>query len=76
MQLIPARLLVTVPLPAPVVLTVRATSGAVLNVAVQVCAAVIDTEVEGNVPLQAPLQPANTEPGSACASSVTTVPVE
>lgn len=43
------------------------------NRAVQLLAAVIVTEVLGVTPLQAPLQPANTEPGLGCAVSMTTV---
>src|SRR5258707_9473976 len=38
--------------------------------------ALFRSEVLNTVPVQAPLQPANTEPGSGCANRVTTSPVE
>jgi hypothetical protein len=45
------------------------------NCAVQLLAALIVTEVRGAVPPQAPLQPANIEPGSGAAVSVTAMPI-
>ena len=47
---------------------------AVLNVAVTARAVVIDT-VQAPVPVQAPLQPANIEPGADVAVSVTVLPI-
>jgi len=74
-QFVPGGAIVTVPLPVPVMLTFKLTSGAVLKVAVQVLAADIVTEVLGDVPVQSPLQPANTEPALGVAVSVTMRPV-
>ena len=62
LQAIPAGLLITVPVPKPALPIVRVTGGAALKVAVQFLAAVIVTEMLGVVPVQAPLQLANTEP--------------
>ena len=72
-QLIPAGALVTVPLPAPLLLTVSAYDGRA-NVAVTVVAAVtVTTHVP--VPLHPPpLQPVNVDPAAGAAVSVTAVP--
>ena len=68
--------LVTVPLPAPLLVTDSANVGAALNVAVTDTGAVPIVNVQLPVPEQAPLQPANTEAEVAGdAVSVTTVPV-
>ncbi len=69
----PAGLLVTVPLPVPASVTVRANCVAV-NVAVTLCAWLIVTW-QLPVPVQAPLQPANVEPLAGVAVSVTRVPL-
>ncbi len=67
---------VTVPLPAPAFVTVKAYVVMVLlKVAVTLRAAVIDT-AQVPVPVQAPLQPAKVEPLAAAAVSVTEVPLE
>ena len=67
----------TVPEPAPVFDTLRVYCGAGENVAVTATAAVLIVNVHVPVPEQpAPLQPANTDPGTeAAAVSVTDVPV-
>jgi hypothetical protein len=70
-QLTPAGDEVTVPVPEPAFVTVNANDVAeLLNVAVTARAAVIDTE-QAPVPVHAPDQPANVEPESAAAVSVT-----
>ena len=61
---------VTVPPPVPAVATL---SGKIANVAVTVRAALIVTTHEA-LPVQAPLQPTNPEPGAGVAVSVTVVP--
>ena len=72
--MIPAGALVTVPLPAPALLTVSAKLGTP-NVAVTVVAADIVT-VHEPVPVQPPpLQPLNVEPVAGVAVSVTAVPL-
>ena len=72
-QLIPAGLLVTVPLPVPVLLTVRAKVG--VKVAVTAVAAETVT-VQAAVPVQPPpLQPVKAELAPGVAVSVTTVPL-
>src|SRR5262245_30493551 len=63
-------------LPVPAWVGVRVTDGTALKVAVQLLAALIVTEAPGAVPPQAPLQPANIEPGSGAAVSVTAMPIE
>jgi hypothetical protein len=74
-QLMPAGLLLTVPLPVPALLTVRVKvlGGAVLKVALTDLAASIVT-VQLPVPLQAPPHPANTEPEAGVGVRVTEVP--
>jgi len=72
-QLIPAGELVTVPLPLPDLVTVRANVGAVKVAVTDV--AVLTVTVQVPVPEQPPpLQPANVEPVAAAAVSVTGVP--
>src|SRR5215471_9470833 len=72
-QLIPAGLLVTVPLPVPATLTVSG-CGSKVKVAVTLRAWVMLT-VQGPVPLHpSPLQPANVAPLAAAAVNVTLVP--
>jgi len=61
-----------VPLPVPALVTVRANNGIVLNVAVTVWACDMLTE-QPPVPLQAPLQPAKSEPLAGVAVKVTPV---
>ena len=75
-QSIPARLLVTVPVPEPARFTVSANwaGGNVSNVAVTFFAASMVTE-QLPVPVQAPPQPAKTEPLPGVAVSVTAVPL-
>ena len=70
----PAGFDVTVPVPAPVRMTVSANVAELLNVAVTFRAWVIDT-MQAPVPVHAPLQPANVEPLATAAVSVTEVPV-
>ena len=65
---------VPVPLPAFVTLSVKFVVE-LLNVAVTVRAAVIDTVHDVAVPLHAPLQPPNVDPLAAAAVSVTEVPL-
>jgi hypothetical protein len=75
-QSMPAGLLLTVPLPAPVFATVNAkvVGGARLNVAVALFAAsIVTTQV--SMPVQAPLHPANVEPVAGTAVSITWVPL-
>lgn len=73
-QLIPAGLLVTVPLPVPALfnVSVKVCVGCGLNVAVQETFAVIVNEP---VPQPVPLKPAKTEPAAAVAVSITAVPL-
>jgi hypothetical protein len=71
-QLIPAGLLVTMPLPVPVFVTVR--TGLFENVAVTVRGPFICRVHVEVLPVQAPLQPANVAPAVAWAVSVTPVP--
>ncbi len=70
-QLIPAGLLVTVPVPVPNFETVSASCG--VKVAVTFSAALMVT-LQAPVPVQAPLQPVNTEPAAGVAARLTTVP--
>jgi hypothetical protein len=71
-QLMPAGLLVTVPEPAPALVTDRVT-GSRLNVAVtEVAALTVTTQVP--VPEQAPLQPAKEDPAAGEAVRVMAVP--
>ena len=70
--MIPAGALVTVPLPVPALLTVRANVGT-SNVAMTVVVA-FKVTVQGPVPVQPPpLQPLNVEPVAGVAVSVTAV---
>ncbi len=69
--MIPAGLLVTVPLPAPNGETVSVKSG--VKVAVTFWAALMVT-LQAPVPVQAPLQPVNTDPAAGVAARLTTVP--
>ena len=71
-QLMPAGLLETLPDPDPALLTVKAKvfAGAVLKVAVTVCAALMLTSQDAVALLQAPLQPAKTLPLAGAAISV------
>jgi hypothetical protein len=71
-QLMPAGLLLTVPAPAPLLVTDRVT-GSRLKVAVTAVAWVTVT-AQVPVPEQAPLQPAKDEPAEGAAVSVTVVP--
>jgi hypothetical protein len=75
-QLMPAGLLVTVPVPDPAFVTVsgNCVGAAVLNVAVTVVAAVGVT-VHVPVPVQPPVHPANVEPAAGIAVNVTEVPL-
>src|SRR2546427_401730 len=74
-QSMPAGLLVSVPLPLPVFVTVRAYTYNCVKVALTACAAVIVT-THVPVPLHpAPLQPLNTEPADGLAVRVTIVPL-
>jgi hypothetical protein len=74
--LIPAGDDVTVPVPAPIFVTLSGKVVAeLLKVAVTERAAVIDN-VQTPVPVHDPLQPANVEPLAAAAVSVTDVPLE
>ena len=73
-QLIPAGLLVTFPLPVPVLLTVRVYRVVAVKVAVTVRAWDIVTW-QVPAPLHDPLQPANFEPLAGVAVKVTTVPL-
>src|SRR5574341_798218 len=67
-QLIPAGVLVTVPLPVPGRVTVRVGLGAKVAVTL---AGVSRVTVQGPVPLQAPLQPAKKEPAAGAAVRAT-----
>ena len=72
--MIPAGVLVTVPLPVPALLTVRANVGT-SNVAMTVVVA-FKVTVQGPVPVQPPpLQPVKVEPAAGVAVSVTVVPL-
>ena len=74
-QLMPAGLLVTVPVPPPTLVTVRV-EGTALNVAVTDLLALITT-VHVPVPLHPlPLQPAKVDPDAGAAVNVTVVPDE
>jgi len=68
----PAGLLVTIPAPVPLGVTVRTKVG--VKIAVTVVAAETVT-VQGPVPLHAPLQPVKTESLLGVAVSVTTAPL-
>ena len=72
--MIPAGTLVTVPLPAPALLTVSAKLGTP-NVAVTVVAAVSVTVQEPAPEQPPPLQPVKIEPDAGVAVSVTAVPL-
>src|SRR6185436_8235767 len=71
-QLMPAGLLVTVPEPAPLLVT-ESVTGSRLNVAVAEMA-VLTVTAQVPVPEHAPLQPANDEPAAGVAVSVLVVP--
>jgi hypothetical protein len=74
-QEMPAGLLVTGPLPAPALETVKAYEGTIrLNVAVTFLAALIVTTQVAAVLVQAPVHPANTDPLLGVAVSVTLAP--
>jgi len=74
-QEIPEGVLVTVPVPAPLLATVRVKSpGLAVKFALTDFAASMVT-LQAPVPLQAPLQPANVEPGSGVAVKLTAVPL-
>jgi len=75
-QLMPEGLLVTVPAPEPVVVTVSWTGGTVdvSNSAFTVVLAV-SVRVQVDVPVQAPVQPAKVDPEAAVAVSITCVPL-
>lgn len=68
-QLIPAGVLLTVPLPEPVVTTVRAFCGTGENVAVTALADVPTVMEHVDVPVHAPVQPANNDPAAGVAVS-------
>ena len=72
-QLIPAGLEVTVPVPVPIFVIASANEDELLNVAVTLRAAVMDTVQVPVTLVHAPLQPANVEPLAAAAVSVTEV---
>ena len=75
-QLIPLGELVTVPEPAPALVTVSADCGAGENVAVTFTAEDVTEMEQVPVPVQAPLQPEKTDPGpTAVAVSVNEVPL-
>jgi hypothetical protein len=71
-QLMPAGLLVTLPLPVPASETVKGKTA--VKVAVTALAAFMVTEHPA-VPEQAPLQPVNAEPAAGVSVNVTTVPL-
>jgi hypothetical protein len=73
-QLIPAGLEVTVPLPRPVLLTLRV-KNCRLNVAVTVLAPLMVTVHAAPDTASQPVQPANSEPLAAAAVKVTVVPL-
>ena len=66
-QLMPAGVLVTVPVPVPVFVTVNVGEDTV-NIASTV-RAVVSVTKHVDVPLQAPCQPPNTDPGDAAANN-------
>jgi len=70
----PLGLDVTVPDPDPAIVKLKVNCST-SNVAMQLRAASIVTLVVGAVPTQSPLQPANIDPLTAAAVSVTAVPV-
>ena len=72
-QEMPAGALVTVPLPVPAVVTVRANEDC-MNVAVTDVAA-FSVTVQALVPVQPPLQPLKVEPATGMAVKVTAVPL-
>lgn len=72
-QVMPLGLLLTVPVPVPARVTLKA-KVTVLNVAVTDFAALMVSE-QIPVPVQAPLQPAKADPADAAAVKVTTVPL-
>ncbi len=74
-QLIPAGLLVTVPLPLPALVTVRVNPIVKVKVAVTDLLASMRTVQVVAVPLQAPLQPVKVEPAAGVAVRVTVVPL-
>jgi hypothetical protein len=75
-QSIPAGLLVTVPVPVPVLCTVTWVGEAVeLNVALTVDAAFRERVQVAEVPLQAPVHSASLDPDAAAAVSLTDVPL-
>jgi hypothetical protein len=71
-QLIPAGLLVTVPLPVPAFAMVNVLGAAVLNVAVQLRLA--DSVTLPSLQSASPVQPANVDPAVGVAVNVTTCP--
>ena len=74
-QLMPAGLLVTAPVPGPPVISDSVPAEATLKVALTVRAAVMLTTQVLALPVHAPVQPANTEPGTVGAAfSVTDTP--
>ena len=74
-QVMPAGLLVTVPVPVPALCTERMIGAAViLKVAIAVTVA-LGASLHEDVPVQAPDHPANVEPDVAVAVSVTDVPL-
>ena len=74
-QLKPLGLLLTLPVPVPILLRVTMRFvAATLKLAVTLRAALIVTEQLLLVPVQAPLQPAKLLPDAACAVNVTCVP--
>jgi hypothetical protein len=73
-QLMPAGVLVTVPLPEPARFTVSANDGTVNAAVTAVAALTVTTHVP--VPLQPPpLHPVNVDPAATDAVSVTTAPL-
>jgi hypothetical protein len=71
-QVMPAGVLVTVPLPVPEAATVS--SALTVKTAVALRSSVIASVQVAAVPLQAPVQPVNVEPAAAAAVSVTVAP--
>jgi hypothetical protein len=72
-QEMPAGALVTVPLPAPVLLTVSEKLWSAKVAVTDVAALIVTVQVP--VPVQPPLQPVKVEPAAGAAVRVTTVPV-
>jgi hypothetical protein len=73
---IPAGVLVTVPLPVPAFVTVRAKPGGTSKLALTVVV-LVKVTVQAPVPMQPPpLQPLKVEPGAGVAVRVTVVPLE